>query len=80
MKELEEACFKANVQLNQANEKNSHLDLFVNDLKQQVRALEQEVKQKSALSVNEMHRIRSEFDNEKNKIKVQFEGKFEKLF
>lgn len=80
MKELEEACFKANVQLNQANEKNSHLDLFVNDLKQQVRALEHEVKQKSALSVNEMHRIRSEFDNEKNKIKVQFEGKFEKLF
>lgn len=79
MKELEDSCLKANMQLNNSNNQNKHLEEFISDLKQQIRGMESELKQKLSGSSYELQRLRSEFDNEKNKIKIQFEGKFEKF-
>ena len=78
MKELEDSCLKANMQLNNANTQYKNLEGFIADLKQQIRGLESDIKQKSSLSTNELQRLRSEFETEKNKIKIYFEGKIEK--
>ena len=78
MKELEDSCLKANIQVNNANGQTKNLEDFVGDLRQQIRSLEGELKQKSSANSAELQRMRNDFENEKNKLKMYFEGKIEK--
>lgn len=78
MKELEDSCLKANIQVNNANGQTKNLEDFVGDLKQQIRSLEGELRQKASANSAELQRMRNDFENEKNKLKMYFEGKIEK--